>query len=111
MRYFLVISFVFFLASCTKGTPTSPVDVPVVSSGVSTKTVEDPNQKLIDEAISEHTLVFDGADSKKIKVYHTSGTPTKVVFKNYDAKSMSIILDFLDDKKPNLRLTRVIMPD
>jgi hypothetical protein len=55
--------------------------------------------------------VFEGLETKTIRVYHTSGTATKVSFKNLDASSMSVHLDFLDDNKPNLRLSRIIMPD
>lgn len=111
MRFLLIFSLSLLLISCSqKATEVPPVNP--VSSGTTTEPIKkDPNQALIDAAVSDHTMVFDWLESKTLKVYHTAGTQTKVTFSNYDANSMVVSLDFLEDQKPNLRLSRIRMPD
>ncbi|MBP9812086.1 hypothetical protein KBC86_01780 [Candidatus Gracilibacteria bacterium] len=111
MRFLLILSLSFLLISCSqKATEVPPVNP--VSTGTTTEPIKkDPNQALIDAAVSDHTMVFDGLEPKTLKVYHTAGTQTKVTFNNYDANSMVVSLDFLEDQKPNLRLSRIRMPD
>ena len=61
--------------------------------------------------VNDYYPIFNGLESKVVEAYHTSGTPTKVYFMNHDADSMMVSLDFLEDRNPNLRLSRVVMPD
>jgi hypothetical protein len=111
MRFLIIFSLSFLLVSCSQKATEVP-SVNPVSTGVTTESAKkDPNQELIDNAVSDHTIVFDGLEPKTLKVYHTAGTQTKVTFKNYDANSMVVSLDFLDDQNPNLRLSRIRMPD
>lgn len=55
--------------------------------------------------------MFDNTGSEVIHARHTAGTATKVSFINHDANSMRVSLDFFEDQNPNLRLSRIMMPD
>jgi hypothetical protein len=61
--------------------------------------------------VSEYYPIFDGLESKVVHAYHTSGTATKISFIVHEGNSMVVSLDFLEDKSPNLRLSRIVMPD
>lgn len=110
LLFVFLLSLILVSCSQKSTSPTSPVN-PVTTGAIEEPVKKDPNQELIDAAVSDHMVSFEGYELKTLKVYHTSGRPTKVSFKNHDANSMEVSLDFLDDKKPNLRLSRIIMPD
>lgn len=110
---------VLSLSACSL-MPQKPAPAPVMTQTGETESgsvsgaswdVQEPLVETLSGKVNDYYPIFNGLESKVIEAYHTSGTPTKVYFMNHDADSMMVSLDFLEDRNPNLRLSRVVMPD
>lgn len=117
IRYTLALS-ILMLSSCTLTdmiTPTVPAQTGSVNQTGTTTTGSLDHQEPLVEDISGsggmYYPIFDGLETRTIRVKHETGVPTIVSFINSEAKAVEVSISFPNASWANLRWSQVVMPD
>lgn len=117
IRYLLVLS-MLTISSCTLTdtlTPVTPTDTGAIDQTGTTNTGNTDNQPPLVEDISgsggAYYPIFDGIETRTIRVMHQTGASTTVSFVNSEARAVAVSIAFPSASWANLRLSQIVMPD
>lgn len=117
IRFILLVS-MLALSSCTLSDlqPSSDDGTPpiwVITGSINTGIID--HQDTLTEDLSwsgdAYYPIFQGLETKTIRIQHHSRIPTKISFINSQAKSIVVSIVFLNGSGANLRLSQIILPN
>lgn len=105
------------LSSCTLSDLMWPSTTTITSSGkttpinIGTGDIQSPLVEDLSGSGDLYSPIFNGLQTKVIRIKHTSRVPTTIAFINSEAKSVEVSITFLNATGSNLRWSQVILPD
>lgn len=117
IRYLLVLS-ICTLSSCTLSDMNNPPVQTETGSQIQTGTTStgstDTRPPLVEDISGSggaYYLIFDGIQTRTIRVMHQTGASTTVSFVNSEARAVAVTISFPSASWANLRLSQIVMPD